>query len=123
MTQSLEDYLEMVGVLDDEGPVRVTDIAARLGVSKPSALAGLRALEAQGFITHERYGSVALTAAGRASSAGIRARHEMLKTFLLDIIGVSDEAAERDACKMEHYLSPETLEKMRAMVGTMMGCC
>ncbi|MDR3161440.1 MAG: ArsR family transcriptional regulator, partial [Spirochaetaceae bacterium] len=48
MTQSLEDYLEMVSFLSDEGVVRVTDIATRLGVSKPSVLTALRTLEEQG---------------------------------------------------------------------------
>jgi len=118
MTQSLEDYLEMVSFLDDEGPVRVTDIASRLGVSKPSVLAALRALESQGFLKHERYRTVFLTDLGRKQAALIRERHKMLTYFLRDVVGVSPEMADSDACKMEHHLSPETLEKMRAMVKT-----
>jgi len=118
MTQSLEDYLEMVSFLDDEGPVRVTDIAARLGVSKPSVLAALRALEGQGFLKHERYRTVFLTDDGRKQAALIRERHSMLTSFLRDVIGVSPETADSDACKMEHHLSTETLEKMRALVKT-----
>ncbi|MCL2600445.1 MAG: metal-dependent transcriptional regulator [Treponema sp.] len=116
MTQSLEDYLEMVSFLDDEGPVRVTDIASRLGVSKPSVLTALRALESQGFLKHERYRTVFLTAEGRMQAAHIRERHSMLTAFLRDVIGVCPETADSDACKMEHHLSSETLEKMRSMV-------
>ena len=116
MTQSLEDYLEMVSFLDDEGPVRVTDIAGRLGVSKPSVLTALRTLEGQGFLQHERYSTVTLTAEGRKQAALIRERHDMLTLFLRDIIGVSRQTADADACKMEHHLSKETLEKMQAMV-------
>jgi len=118
MTQSLEDYLEMVSFLDDEGPVRVTDIASRLGVSKPSVLAALRALAGQGFIKHERYRTVFLTDDGRRQAALIRERHSMLTSFLRDVIGVSHDTADSDACKMEHHLSAETLDKMRAMVTT-----
>jgi len=118
MTQSLEDYLEMVSFLDDEGPVRVTDLASRLGVSKPSAHAALRALEGQGLLRQERYRSVILTGEGRRRAEMIRERHSMLASFLRDVIGVSPETADLDACKMEHHLSAETLEKMRAMVKT-----
>ena len=118
MTQSLEDYLEMVSLLDDEGPVRVTDLASRLGVSKPSAHAALRALEGQGLLSHERYRSVILSAEGRRRAASIRERHSMLAAFLRDVVGVSPETADSDACKMEHHLSAETLEKMRAIVKT-----
>jgi len=116
MTQSLEDYLEMVSFLDDEGPVRVTDIASRLGVSKPSVTTALRALENQGFLRHERYRTVCLTDDGRRQAALIRERHSMLTAFLRDVIGVSPETADSDACKMEHHLSAETLEKMRELV-------
>jgi len=116
MTQSLEDYLEAIGILDDEGPVRVTDIASRLGVSKPSAHAALHALENQGFLTRERYGTAVLTESGRRQAAHIRERHETLAAFLRDVVGVGAETAERDACRMEHLLSAETLDRIRGMV-------
>jgi len=116
MTQSLEDYLEMVSFLDDEGLVRVTDIASRLGVSKPSVLAALRVLEGQGLVKHERYRTVVLTDEGRSRASHIRELHSMLASFLRNVIGVSGETAESDACKMEHCLSTETLDKMRAIV-------
>ena len=116
MTQSLEDYLEMVSFLSDLGEVRVTDIASRLEVSKPSVLSALRALEAQGLIEHERYRTVRLTKSGVARAGEIRERHNFLTKFLTDIVGVSGETAEKDACRMEHHLSGETLKKMQSMV-------
>ena len=116
MTQSLEDYLETVSFLADAGEVRVTDIAARLEVSKPSVLTALKALEEQGLLEHRRYGTVSLTAKGRLQAADIRGRHDMLTNFLRDVVGVGEETAEKDACKMEHYLSDETLEKIRNLV-------
>jgi DtxR family Mn-dependent transcriptional regulator len=114
MTQSLEDYLEMVGFLSDDGEVRVTDIASRLGVSKPSVLTALKTLEDQGLLEHERYRSVTLTERGKEAAAEIRGRHNFLKSFLQDVLGVSPEIAEQDACKMEHVLSEETFRKMKA---------
>ena len=118
MTQSLEDYLEMVSFLSDDGEVRVTDIASRLGVSKPSVLTALRTLEEQGLLEHERYRRVNLTREGVRQAADIRERHSTLTTFLQDIIGVSAETAEKDACKMEHLLSEETLKKIKTLVKT-----
>ncbi|GHT71188.1 DtxR family transcriptional regulator [Spirochaetia bacterium] len=116
MTQSLEDYLEMVSFLSDDGEVRVTDIASRLEVSKPSVLTALKTLEEQGLIKHERYRTVRLTSEGAAQAAEIRDRHSFLTDFLQDVVGVSAETAEKDACKMEHLLSEETLKKMKALV-------
>jgi DtxR family Mn-dependent transcriptional regulator len=113
MTQSLEDYLEMVSFLSDEGEVRVTDIAARLGFSKPSVLSALKTLEDQGLLEHERYSTVSLTKKGKNRAAAIRERHSFLTLFLRDIIGVGAETAEKDACKIEHILSDETLQKLK----------
>jgi DtxR family Mn-dependent transcriptional regulator len=115
MTQSLEDYLEMVSFLADEGDVRVTDIAVRLGVSKPSVLTALKVLEEQGLLEHERYRNVALTPKGITQAADIRERHFFLTSFLRDTVGVSPETAEKDACQMEHFLSEETLKKMKIL--------
>jgi DtxR family Mn-dependent transcriptional regulator len=115
MTQSLEDYLEMVSFLADDGEVRVTDIASRLGVSKPSVLTALKTLEEQGLLEHERYRSVALSKKGVDRAAEIRGRHRFLTAFLHDVVGVDGETAEKDACKMEHILSEETLQKMKLL--------
>jgi DtxR family Mn-dependent transcriptional regulator len=118
MTQSLEDYLEMVSFLSDDGEVRVTDIATRLGVSKPSVLTAVKTLEMQGLLEHERYRAVTLTQKGALRAAEIRDRHNFLTVFLRDTLGVSAETAEDDACKMEHILSEETLKKMKLLVKT-----
>jgi DtxR family Mn-dependent transcriptional regulator len=117
MTQSLEDYLEAVGFLSEEdaGNVRVTDIAGKLGVSKPSVLTALRALEDRGYVEHERYRGVILTPSGKIRSAEIQARHEFLTAFLRDVVGVPLDVAEKDACRMEHVLSDVTLERMRSI--------
>jgi DtxR family Mn-dependent transcriptional regulator len=111
----LEDYLEMVSFLSDEGEVRVTDIAIRLGVSKPSVLTALKTLEEQGLLEHERYRTVSLTQKGALKAAEIRDRHDFLTVFLRDTLGVNAETAEEDACKMEHILSEETFKKMKLL--------
>jgi DtxR family Mn-dependent transcriptional regulator len=114
MTQSKEDYLEMVSFLADLGTVRVTDIARKLGFSKPSVLSALRSLEEQGLVRHERYSSVTLTEKGQERAQMIRERHTFLTHFLCDICSVDAQTAEKDACKIEHVLSEETLTKLKA---------
>ncbi|MDR0525144.1 MAG: metal-dependent transcriptional regulator [Spirochaetaceae bacterium] len=115
MTQSLEDYLETVSFLADEcgGAVRLTDIASRLGVSKPSVFTALKILEGRGLLEHERYRTITLTEKGETEAAEIRDRHTFLTVFLKKVVGVSPDTAEKDACKMEHLLSAETLQKMK----------
>jgi DtxR family Mn-dependent transcriptional regulator len=115
MTQSLEDYLEAVSFLADEGEVRVTDIASRLGVSKPSVLTALKSLKALGLLEHKRYRTVTLTQKGAINASEIRDRHNFLTSFLRDTVGVGQKIAEQDACKMEHILSEETLVKLKIL--------
>ena len=118
MTQSLEDYLEMVSFLAEEGDgeVRLTDIASRLRVTKPSVFTALKILKNQGLLEHARYRTISLTEKGAAVAAKIRDRHRLLTTFLTSVVGVSLDIAEKDACKMDHLLSEETLEKIKTIV-------
>jgi Mn-dependent transcriptional regulator len=111
LTESLEMYLETIGLLRETTKLaRVTDIARELGVSKPSVHAALHELERRGLIEHEHYGEVYLSAAGKAAAAEIRRRHDVLTAFLRSVVGVDAQIAEHDACRIEHYLSPETMD-------------
>jgi DtxR family Mn-dependent transcriptional regulator len=110
MTESQEDYLKMISFLSDAGEVRVTDIAIRLNVSKPSVVVALKLLEEKSLIHHAKYGRVLLTEKGKSLAAEIRERHELLKNFLRLTLNVSEANAEKDACRMEHILSEETFE-------------
>jgi DtxR family Mn-dependent transcriptional regulator len=93
--------------------VRVTDIAARLGFKKASVSAALKSLESEGLVQHKRYGNVSLTEKGLSLAHSVRERHTLLKEFLIKKLGVSEGTAENDACKMEHILSKETIEKLK----------
>lgn len=115
ITASAEDYLETVFILsveNPENPVRVTDIARSLGVSKPSVTHAVAQLREKGLLRHEAYGGIFLTPAGESHAANVLRRHKMIRRFLLDTLGVSEAHAETDACRMEHILSAETMEKM-----------
>ena len=113
MTQSLEDYLETVYLLISEGkPAQVRDIAKALGVTMPSVVKAIRELAKLELVTHEPYHDVALTAKGRRLARMVLNRHELLRSFLMQL-GVSRRMADKDACTMEHILSAETLDRIR----------
>lgn len=113
MTQSLEDYLEVIGNLEEENHnPRVKDIAERLGLSKPSVHTALHELENRGMITHEHYGAIILTTKGKEVYEEIKFKHDSLKLYLTKVLGVSEETADKDACAMEHIISTETFEKI-----------
>jgi len=115
--ESGEDYLEAVLVLSrQQRQVRVRDIAAMMEVSQPSVVAALAQLERRGLVEHERYGAVGLTAAGAVRADAVRRRHLLLHRFLREVLGVSEAVAERDACRLEHSLSPETTGRLARLV-------
>ena len=109
LSQSLEDYLEMVHMLRlANGIARVKDIAAALSVKMPSVAKAILELKKLGLVTQEPYSGVELTEKGRKAAADVLNRHILLKGFLIRL-GVSEAIADKDACCMEHILSAETL--------------
>ena len=113
MTQSLEDYLEAIFVLIDEGrPAQVRDVARMLSVKMPSVVKALHELKNLELVTQKPYAPIELTTKGRRLAAMVRSRHTLLRAFLMKL-GVSRRTADRDACLMEHILSAETLDKIR----------
>jgi len=79
----------------------------------PSVHAALHVLEEQGLVVHERYGHVELTAKGTETARSIYASHVLLLDFLTRILGVPAEVARQDACKIEHVISKETIERIQ----------
>ena len=117
LSESLEMYLETILLLEKrEGTVRVTDIARELTVSKPSVHIALHELENRDLARHERYGAIVLTDSGRAAAREVRRRHDVLTAFLRDFLGVDAQIAEQDACRIEHYLSEETVSRIETVM-------
>ncbi len=111
MTRSLEDYLEAIYNLEKiNGSARVTDLAREMNVSKPSANQALITLSGMGFVQYEKYEPVTLTEQGALRAQEILRLHTLLRCFLIEALGVDGKIAERDACKMEHVISRETIE-------------
>jgi DtxR family Mn-dependent transcriptional regulator len=112
LTQSLEDYLEVIHVLLQTNKIaRIRDIAAALTVKMPSVARAVAELKKQGLVSQEPYSGVELTEEGKKVAVTILSRHLLLRQFLQHL-GVSDDNANTDACNMEHILSAETLAKI-----------
>ena len=111
--ESAEDYLEAILRLrEQKGFVRSVDIAALLGVTKPSVSFAMKKLRENGYITMAEDNLITLTETGAEIALRVYNRHKTLVTFLTSI-GVSEETAREDACKIEHDISEETFEALR----------
>ena len=110
LTASLEDYLEIIYILKQDGDcVGITDIARALSISKPSVNKAINTLKLEGFVFQEKYGKINLTEKGESTAKSIYKKHKILIEFLNEVLGVEPKTAEIDACKIEHILSKETL--------------
>ena len=110
MYESGEDYLEAILMIKErKGYVRSIDVATQLGVSKPSVSYATKRLRENGYISFNEDGMISLTDSGKEIAETIYTRHKVL-TNLFKYLGVPDNIAAEDACKIEHDLSPETFD-------------
>ena len=110
----VEDYVELIDdLLAAHGEARQVDIAERLGVAQPTVAKMLKRLTEDGLVIQQPYRGVSLTPAGQRLAVESRDRHRAVEAFLL-ALGISPEAARRDAEGIEHRVSAETLKAFRA---------
>ena len=111
--ESAENYLETILILKErKGFVRSIDIAAELEFSKPSVSVAMKNLRENGYILVDKDGYITLTDAGRAIADKIYERHQMIAEILM-ALGVDEETAYRDSCKIEHDISDKSFECMK----------
>ena len=109
-----EDYLEaMLMMKERHGMIRSIDIAEALGVTKPSVSYAAKRLRENGYITMDQDSLITLTESGMAIAERIYERHQLLTEFLLRL-GVDEQTAREDACKIEHDVSDATFEAIKA---------
>ena len=111
--ESLEDYLETILMLyKSTGQVRSIDIANEMNFTKPSVSVAMKNLREKGYIIMADNGYITLTESGKKRAESVLERHTILADLLISI-GVNEETAREDACKVEHDLSEESFEAIK----------
>jgi Mn-dependent DtxR family transcriptional regulator len=111
--ESAENYLETILMLKKRnGYVRSIDIANELSFSKPSVSTAMKQFREQGYISVESNGSIILTESGLKIAERVYERHLLLSKYLI-ALGVDEETAKEDACRIEHVISQQTFDKIK----------
>ncbi len=116
VSSKMEDYLTAIYHLcQEQGIARVKGIAERLQVTNASVVGVLKNLKRRDLVLQEPYGYIRLTAQGEEIATSVVHKHEILSDFLEKILYLDHESAARDACRIEHAVSPETARRLRAL--------
>ena len=116
LLESGEMYLETILVLTQQkGNVRSIDVCEHMGYSKPSVSRAVSILRKGGYLNMDAHGALTLTDSGYEIATKILERHRLLTECLVRL-GVSEEIASEDACKIEHHISDQTIEAIRAFI-------
>jgi len=122
-TASMEDYLEAIANLGEgRKVVRVKQISEMLEVKMPSVTSALKKLSERELVDHERYGRIKLTPEGDKVARDVIRRHKALTRFFAQALGIDQETAEEDACKIEHVISPLSMERLTKFVEFIRAC-
>lgn len=113
LTATLEDYLEAIfHLVAAKGVARVNDIAARVSVHKSTVTAALKRLAREKMINYSPYEHVTLTAQGQEQARRITRRHEVIRGFLADVLQAPPDTADENACRMEHVMDKDVLDRL-----------
>ena len=110
---TMEDYLEAIAWLEgDKGVARARDIAAALSVHKSTVTAALRSLAEKGLVHYSAYEAATLTADGKKIADDVIRRHKIIRDFFTEVLAVDPGVADTNACRIEHVLDAEVLERL-----------
>ncbi len=113
LTSTLEDYLEAISRLTVEhGIARVRDIAKMLSVHKSTVTAALKSLADKGLVNYAPYEITTLTPRGSELAHEVIGRHEVIRRFLTDVLRIDKDAADANACRMEHVMDRDVLRRL-----------
>lgn len=122
-SQSEEDYLEALYVFQLENEkTRVKDVASALDVKMPSVVAAVKLLSEKGLVEQEKYGPISLTEKGRTVGKDVYERHKLFRAFFHEVLGLDKKTAEEDACRMEHFISSKSRERLLRIVEYVRAC-
>ncbi|MDJ0809342.1 MAG: metal-dependent transcriptional regulator [Desulfobacterales bacterium] len=116
LTPSQENYLEHIWHLADKGSVRVVDLAEAVGVKRPSVTRAVNNLAALGLVRHEQYGTIDFTSKGYSAARYIAQRDARLKRFLMEVLLLNPQKADKEVCRIEHAIGDEVLRRLDVLV-------
>jgi DtxR family Mn-dependent transcriptional regulator len=123
LTASLEDYLEAIfHVAAEKGAARAKDISKRMKVNSSSVTGALRALADRGLVNYAPYDIVTLTPKGNRAAEDVIRRHEVLRDFFVKVLAVDEAEGEEGACKMEHAMPRNILERLVQYIDFLDAC-
>ncbi len=115
-SERTEDYLKAIEkIIEKKGYAQVKDISKELELSSPSVTGMFKKLTEMGYVNYEKYGGVTLTPDGEKIAKCTMEKHGVIRDFL-QILGLDEEIADHDACKIEHVLAPETFDLLTKFV-------
>jgi DtxR family Mn-dependent transcriptional regulator len=113
ISATMQMYLKAIYEIQRrKGAARVTDIADRLGVKKGSVSVALRTLAAKELVNYAPYDVITLTDQGRSAAEELDRRYGTLRDFFISVLGIEPEAADREACDLEHHISRQLYERL-----------
>lgn len=117
LQESGENYLETIlMLLQQNGSVRSIDIATYMNFTKASVSRAMSILKRENYILMEADGSIVLTETGVVKAKAVLERHRLLTRFLHENLNVPEDIAEKDACRIEHVISPETFAGIKKLL-------
>jgi DtxR family transcriptional regulator, Mn-dependent transcriptional regulator len=117
LSQAVQDYLKTIYKLEKNGTVSTTGIAKELNISGASVTGMLKRLSSLGMVDYNSYKGVRLTVSGRKIALEIIRHHRLLELYLKEMLGFSLEKVHDEACRLEHYISKEFVEKIDNLLG------
>jgi len=123
LSSRLEDYLETIYLLSKrEETVGVSEVARERKVTIPTVRTAIAKLQQVGMVRQQPYGKIILTPKGKETGASIYRVHKTLYRFLAEILLIDPKSAEKEACRLEHDLSRETLKRLITFLETIGSC-
>ena len=117
LTNSQEEYLKTIYLLQKNNKkVRVTDIALKLNITKPSVNKAINVLKDMGILNYKAYGNITLTKEGEKAAIEIIKKQDILEMFLVEILQIDEKQAEEEAIAMKHAISEQTTQKLNKFI-------
>jgi len=113
LTNSQEEYIKIIYILEkNTEKVRVTDIATKLSITKPSVNKAINVLKSLELLNYETYGNITLTKQGETKAKEIIKKQDILKLFLVEVLEINCIQAEKESTSMKHAISEDTIKKL-----------